>query len=133
MSSGPLTGFELSLPSELEVTPTLVSAAYKRAVRLGLYWRLKPEERAILTLARKLRAVKSPALKQALIRILSKVWPERARLYQAFMLGLEVAWRRLQAALKIGAVRVAEFYSSLAPREVLHLGLAAMSIPLLYR
>ncbi|MEM1510465.1 MAG: hypothetical protein QW096_11435 [Thermofilaceae archaeon] len=41
------------------MTPELVSAAYKRALRLGLYWRLKPEERAILALARRLRAIKS--------------------------------------------------------------------------
>ncbi|MEM0043070.1 MAG: hypothetical protein QXM80_03660 [Thermofilaceae archaeon] len=133
MSQGALPGFNPPLPQELEVTPELVSAALKRALRFGLYWRLKPEERAILCLSKRLKAIKSPLLKEIILKILTKVWPEKVKLYEAFKLGLQVARRRLQAALKVRASKVAEFYSGLTPRGILHLGLAAMSVPLLYR
>ncbi|MEM4455353.1 MAG: hypothetical protein QXT28_11615 [Thermofilaceae archaeon] len=133
MLGNPLPGFEPPLPLELQVTPELVSAAYKRALRLGLYWRLKPEERAILALARRLRAIKSPLLVEIILKILSKVWPEKARLHEAFKLGLQVVARRIQAALRVGAQRIADFYAKLTPKAILQLGLAAMNLPPLYR
>ncbi|MEM4444572.1 MAG: hypothetical protein QXJ21_04300 [Thermofilum sp.] len=133
MLGGPSAGFKPPLLPELEVTPALVSAAYKRALRLGLYWRLEPEERAILALARKLKAIKSPTLREIVVKILSKVWPEKAKLYEAFKLGLQVVEKRIQAALKIGAHSIAELYTKLAPKAILHLGLAVMNLSPLYR
>ncbi|MEM3931807.1 MAG: hypothetical protein QXQ95_08280, partial [Thermofilum sp.] len=57
-------------PPAIQISPQLVSAAYKRALRYGAYWRLRPEERALLFLARRLKAIKSPALREAILRIL---------------------------------------------------------------
>ncbi|MDW8004984.1 MAG: hypothetical protein RMI04_09260 [Thermofilaceae archaeon] len=133
MSAPQLSGFEPLLPPELEVTPGLVSAALKRAIRYGVFWRLKPEERAILFLARKLKSIKSPLLREVIVKIFSRVWPEKAKLYEAFNFGIQIIARRIEAALKVGARKVTEYYSKLNPRAILQLGLTTMNTPLFYR
>ena len=75
MSCSPLA--DASMPSPPPLTPQLVSAAYRRALRFGAFWRLRPKERALLILSRRLKAIKSPALREALLKIISKVWPEK--------------------------------------------------------
>ncbi|MEM4004430.1 MAG: hypothetical protein QXM43_02205 [Desulfurococcaceae archaeon] len=133
MSWGALPGFNPPLPQELEVTPELVSAALKRALRFGLYWRLKPEERAILCLSKKLRAIKSPLLKEIILKILTKVWPEKARALQAIEIGTKVLAHKVNTALKIGAKTVAQALLKAAPILIPQLGYSYMNVPLFYR
>ncbi|MHB9302333.1 hypothetical protein [Thermofilum pendens] len=120
-------------PAVPSLTPSLVSAAYKRALRLGTFWRLSAEERALLKLAGRLKAIKSPLLKEQLLKILEKVWPEKAKVFKAFEEGLKQLSKRIQLALKIGALAVAEELSKAGPQLVLHLGLAWINTPPFYR
>jgi tRNA A37 threonylcarbamoyladenosine synthetase subunit TsaC/SUA5/YrdC len=120
-------------PPAIQISPQLVSAAYKRALRYGAYWRLRPEERAILLLARRLRAIKSPALREAILKILEKVWPSEATMIKAYEEGLKILARKIQLALAIGAIQVAEALRRATHGIVLALGYSYQNTPLFYR
>jgi len=120
-------------PSQIQITPSLVSAAYKRSLRFGAYWRLRPEERAILLLARRLKAIKSPTLREAILKILEKVWPSKATMIKAYEEGLKILARKIQLALAIGAVQVAEALRRATHDIVLALGYSYQNTPLFYR
>ena len=120
-------------PAEALVTPELVSAAYRRALRFGTFWRLRPEERAVLILARRLRAIKSPVLREVLVKILEKVWPPRAMALRALEAGLRVLRRKIQLALKIGAVHVAHTLAEAGLHLIKQLGYSHLNTPPYYR
>jgi hypothetical protein len=115
------------------LTPSLVYAAYRRALRFGVFWRLRPEERAILVLASRLRAIRSPALREAVIRVLERVWPEKARTYRAFEAGVKVLLHRVSLALKIGAAEVAQALLAQAHKLIPTLGYSYLNTPSFYR
>jgi hypothetical protein len=115
------------------VTPELVSAAYKRALRFGAFWRLRPEERAVLILARRLRAIRSPVLREVILRILEKVWPSKAMMIKAYEEGLKLLARKIQLALAIGATHIAEALRKAGPEMIKTLGLQYLNTPPLYR
>ena len=121
------------MPSPPPLTPQLVSAAYRRALRFGAFWRLRPEERAILLLARRLQAIKSPLLREAILGILEKVWPEKAATFRAYELGVKALFYRVSLALKIGAQEVARELLSKAWSLVPVLGFSYMNIPAFYK
>jgi len=121
------------LPAEALVTPELVSAAYRRALRFGTFWRLRPEERAVLILARRLKAVKSPVLRGVILKILERVWPSRAMAIRAVEEGLKVLRRKIQLALKIGAVHVARTLAEAGLHLIKQLGYSHLNTPPYYR
>ena len=121
------------MPSQFQITPSFVSVAYKRSLRFGTFWRLRPEERAILILARGLRAIKSPTLREALLRILEKVWPSKATMIKTYEEGLKILARKIQLALAIGAIQVAEALRRATHGIVLALGYSYQNTPLFYR
>ena len=120
-------------PSQIQITPSLVSAAYKRSLRYGAFWRLRPEERAILLLARRLRAIKSPALREAILKILEKVWPSKATMIKAYEEGLKLLARKIQLALTIGATHIAEALKKASLETIKTLGIQYINTPLFYR
>jgi hypothetical protein len=79
-----------------------VRAAYKRALRTGLFWRLSPEERAILRISSTFSVIRSPTLVSTLYRIITLVLPSLARRAQALQLGLKVVEERVRQALSLG-------------------------------
>lgn len=119
--------------TQIQVTSSLVSAAYKRALRYGTFWKLPAEERAILLLARKLKSIKSPILLEAILRILGKIWPEKAKTFQAFEIGAKVLAHKVNTALKIGAKTIAQALLKAAPTLIPQLGYSYMNTPVLYR
>jgi len=119
--------------SQIQITPSLVSAAYKRSLRYGAFWRLRPEERAILFLARRLRAIKSPTLRETILRILEKVWPSKATMIKAYEEGLKLLARKIQLALAIGAIQVAEALRKAGQETIKILGIQYINTPLFYR
>jgi hypothetical protein len=121
-----------TLPA-IQITPSLVSAAYKRALRYGAYWRLRPEERALLLLARRLRAIKSPALREAILKILEKVWPSKATMIKAYEEGLRLLAKKIQLALAIGATHIAEALKKAGLDTIKTLGIQYINTPLFYR
>jgi len=120
-------------PPPPQITPQLVSTAYKRALRFGAFWRLRPEERAVLILARKLKAIKSPVLREVILRILEKVWPSKAKIIKAYEEGLKLLARKIQLALAIGATHIAEALRKAGPEMIKTLGLQYLNTPPLYR
>jgi len=121
------------MPSIIQISPQLVSAAYKRSLRYGAFWRLRPEERAILLLARRLKAIKSPTLRETILRILEKVWPSKATMIKAYEEGLRLLAKKIQLALAIGAVQVAEALRKAGQETIKILGIQYINTPLFYR
>jgi len=97
------------LQVELKVDKTLVDAAYRRALRTGKYFKLPPQERAALYLARKLTWIKSQTLKEVLKKIILKVWPSLAWRMKALEVGFKLLEKRVETALKIGYTRAREW------------------------
>ena len=120
-------------PPAMQISPQLVSAAYKRSLRFGVFWRLRPEERAILLLARRLRAIKSPALREAILKILEKVWPSKATMIKAYEEGLRLLAKKIQLALAIGATHLAEALKKASLETIKTLGIQYINTPLFYR
>jgi hypothetical protein len=120
-------------PPAIQISPQLVSAAYKRSLRFGVFWRLRPEERAILFLARRLRAIKSPTLREAILRIFEKVWPSKATMIKAYEEGLKLLARKIQLALAIGAIQVVEALRKAGQETIKVLGIQYLNTPLFYR
>ena len=107
-----------------------VRAAYKRALRTGLYWRLSPEERAILKLSCSFSLIKSPTLAQTLFRIISTVLPSLAKRAQALALGLKVVEERVRQALSMGYYQALEWLKDVS--LALRVGLSLMNTPKAY-
>lgn len=107
-----------------------VRAACKRALRTGLYWRLSPEERAILKLSCSFSVIKSPTLVRILFRIISLLLPSLARRVEALQLGLKVVEERVKQALSLGYYRALEWLADIS--LALRVGLALLNTPKAY-
>jgi hypothetical protein len=107
-----------------------VRAAYKRALRTGLYWRLSPEERAILRLSCSFSMIKSPTLVPILFRIISQVLPSLARMAQALALGTRVVEQRVRQALSLGYYQALEWLKDIS--YALRVGLSLLNTPKAY-
>jgi hypothetical protein len=107
-----------------------VRAAYKRALRTGLYWRLSPEERAILRLSCSFSLIKSPTLVPILFRIISIVLPSLARMAQALALGTRVVEQRVRQALSLGYYQALEWLKDIS--YALRVGLSLLNTPKAY-
>ena len=107
-----------------------VRAAYKQALRTGLYWRLSPEERAILKLSCSFSFIKSPTLVQTLYRIISIVLPSLAIKARALALGLKVVEERVRQALSMGYYQALEWLKDIS--FAMRVGLSLMNTPKAY-
>jgi hypothetical protein len=122
-------------PSGLASVPacidgSAVRAAYKRALRTGLYWRLSPEERAILRLSCSFSVIKSPTLAQILFNIIARVLPSLAVKARALALGLKVVEERVRQALSLGYYQALEWLKDIS--YALRVGLALQNTPKAY-
>ena len=107
-----------------------VRAAYKRALRTGLYWRLSPEERAILRISCSFSVIKSPTLVPILFKIISQVLPSLAVKAQALSLGLKVVEQRARQALSLGYYQALEWLKDIS--YALRVGLSLLNTPKTY-
>ena len=107
-----------------------VRASYKRALRTGLYWRLSPEERAILKLSCSFSVIRSPTLAQTLFRIISIVLPSLAVKAQALALGLKVVEERVRQALSMGYYQALEWLKDIS--FAMRVGLSLLNTPKAY-
>jgi hypothetical protein len=122
-------------PSGLASVPacidgSAVRAAYKRALRTGLYWRLSPEERAILKISCSFSVIKSPTLAQILFNIIARVLPSLAVKARALALGLKVVEERVRQALSLGYYQALEWLKDIS--YALRVGLALQNTPKAY-
>ena len=117
-----------SLPACID--GSAVRAAYRRALRTGLYWRLSPEERAILRLSCSFSLIKSPTLVPILFRIVSQVLPSLARMAQALALGTRVVEQRVRQALSLGYYQALEWLKDIS--LAVRVGLSLLNTPKAY-
>ena len=105
-------------------------AAYKRSLRTGLFWRLSPEERAILKISSTFSVIRSPTLIPILYRIISIVLPSLARGAQALALGMRVVEERVKQALSLGYYQALEWLKDIS--YALRVGLSLLNTPKAY-
>jgi len=107
-----------------------VRAAYKRALRTGLYWRLSPEERAILRLSCSFSLIRSPTLVPILFRIIARVLPSLAAKARALALGMRVVEERVRQALSLGYYQALEWLKDIS--YAVRVGLSLLNTPRAY-
>jgi hypothetical protein len=107
-----------------------VRAAYKRALRTGLFWRLSPEERAILRLSCSFSMIKSPTLVPILFRIIARVLPSLAAKARALALGMRVVEERVRQAFSLGYYQALEWLKDIS--LALRVGLSLLNTPRAY-
>jgi len=107
-----------------------VRAAYKRALRTGLFWRLSPEERAILRISSTFSVIRSPTLAPILFKIISQVLPSLAVKAQALSLGLKVVEQRVRQALSLGYYQALEWLKDIS--LAVRVGLSLLNTPKAY-
>ena len=107
-----------------------VRAAYKRSLRTGLFWRLSPEERAILRITCSFSLIKSPTLVSILFKIISQVLPSLAVKAQALSLGLKVVEERVRQALSLGYYQALEWLKDIS--YAMRVGLSLLNTPKAY-
>jgi len=94
---------------DIEVTPSLVDSVYRRALRNRTYFKLHPDERAILYLARRLSRISSPTLKKILLKIFEKIESYIVSRYRVLSIGLSILRRRVEQAVKLGYEKAIEW------------------------
>jgi len=114
-------------PTAVCIDGSAVRAAYKRAPRTGLYWRLSPEERAILRLSCSFSLIRSPTLVPILFRIIFQVLPSLARMAQALALGTRVVEQRVRRALSLGYYQALEWLKDIS--YAARVGLSLLNTP----
>jgi hypothetical protein len=107
-----------------------VRAAYKRSLRTGFFWRLSPEERAILRISCSFSVIKSPTLVSILYRIITLVLPSLARRAQALTLGMRVVEQRVKQALSLGYYQALEWLKDIS--LAVRVGLSLLNTPKAY-
>ena len=140
MRSKKLGKLDTAVVGELQVVlPPLSSrsvyAIYRKALRTGKYWKLLPEERAILRLAKNLNKIVSPLLREAIYKILVKIWPEKARYYIAVHEGIKALKKRAELAAKLEWIKLKEVLSKWRENReyVLQVGFSALNTSPFYR
>jgi hypothetical protein len=123
-----LPGLASTVPACID--GSTVRAAYKRSLRTGLYWRLSPEERAILRISSTFSFIKSPTLAQILHRIIFQVLPSLARRAQALALGMRVVEERVKQALSLGYYQALEWLKDIS--YAMRVGLSLLNTPKTY-
>ena len=95
---------------QINVSLELVRAAYRRSLRNGLYFKLNPEERAILKIsALYLSRIRSLTLREILSKIILKVWPSLAFKVRVLEVGFKLLKKRVETALRLGYSRAREW------------------------
>jgi len=118
--------------SALKITQTHIRNALKIALRTGRYFKLNSFERATLVLASKLvRIVKSQTLKEILLKIFEKISPKLTLKIKAFLIGLEIAKKRVEHALMLGYKKALSWMKD--TNYILYLGFMQLTTPPIYR
>jgi len=98
------------------------------ALRTGKFFKLHPDERAILTIsARIVSLVKSQTLREVLLKIFDKISSKLTLKIRAFMIGLEIIKRRVEQALALGYVKAKSWLKDV--NYILYLGFSHLNTP----
>ena len=117
---------------EVYITQSHIRNALRIALRTGKYFKLHPTERAILLLASRIVVrVRSQTLRDILLKIFEKISDKLTLKIKAYLIGLEIAHRRVEQALALGYRRALEWLRDL--NYILYLGLSYLNTPPLYQ
>jgi len=116
---------------DIEVTPSLVDSVYRRALRNRTYFKLHPDERAILYLARRLSRISSPTLKKVLLRIFEKIESYIVSRYRVLSIGLSILRRRVEQAIKLGYEKAVEWLDDID--MAIYLGISYLNTSPIYQ
>jgi len=111
-----------------EINTEVLRAAYKRALRNKTYFRLSLRERAILKISFLFfKRIKSEIVREALLKILDKVWPSMAFKIRALEVGFSLLRKRVEIALKLGYRRAKAWLNDL--NFAFYLGVSSLNAP----
>ena len=116
---------------DIEVTPSLVDSVYRRALRNRTYFKLHPDERAILYLARRLSRISSPTLKKVLLRIFEKIESYIVSRYRVLSIGLSILRKRIEQAIKLGYEKAIEWLDDID--MAIYLGISYLNTSPIYQ
>ena len=116
---------------DVEITPSLVDSVYRRSLRNRTYFKLHPDERAILYLARRLSRISSPTLKKVLLRIFEKIESYLISRYKVLSIGLSILRRRVEQAIKLGYGKAIEWLDDID--MAIYLGISYLNTSPIYR
>ena len=109
-----------------------VRAAIRRAMRLGVWFRLDPLKRTVLELAvRALDLIKSSILIQLFEELLDLIHPNRRLLREAWEIGFKIVRRRVEQALTLGNKKAVEWLKN--KKLILAYGLSYLNTPPFYK
>ena len=95
---------------DIEITRDLLLKAKRKALRNGKWFKLHPIERAVLTLASKvLTRIKSETLKEVIVKALEKISESLLLKWKVLSIGMELARRRVEQAVKLGNYRAKDW------------------------
>ena len=116
---------------DIEVTPSLVDSVYRRSLRNRTYFKLHPDERAILYLTRRLSRISSPTLKEILLRIFEKIESYLVSRYRVLSIGLSILRRRVEQAIRLGYEKAVEWLDDID--MAIYLGISYLNTSPIYR
>ena len=116
---------------DIEITPSLVDSVYRRALRNRTYFKLHPDERAILYLSRRLPRINSPTLKKILLRIFEKIESYIISRYRVLSIGLSILRRRVEQAIKLGYEKAIEWLDDIS--MAIYLGISYLNTSPIYQ
>jgi len=116
----------------IEITPSLVDSVYRRrALRNRTYFKLHPDEKAILYLSRRLPRISSLTLKSILLKIFEKIESYVVSRYRVLSIGLSILRRRVEQAIKLGYGKAIEWLDDID--LAVYLGVSYLNTSPIYR
>ena len=116
---------------DIEITPSLVESVYRRALRSRTYFKLHPDEKAILYLARRLPKIRNRTLKSILLKIFEKVESYIVSRYRVLSIGLSILRKRAEQAIKLGYEKALEWLDDID--LAIYLGISYLNTSPIYR
>ena len=117
---------------DIEITKDLLIRARKIALRNGKWYKLHPMERAVLLLSSKiLTRIKSQVLKEIIIKILEKISRSLLLKWKILQIGLELAKKRVEQAIKLGNYKARDWLRDFA--YIWYLGWSYLHTSPIYR
>jgi len=115
----------------IEITPSLVDSVYRRALRNRTYFKLHPDEKAILYLSRRLPRISSLTLESILLKIFEKIESYVVSRYRVLSIGLSILRRRVEQAIKLGYGKAIEWLDDID--LAVYLGVSYLNTSPIYR
>ena len=110
----------------------LIARAKTIAIRTGKWFKLHPAERILIDLTIKtLKHIRSQTLIQLILKILDKISPKITYIYKAYQIGLEIAKKRVEQALKLGYIKAKKWLKDI--NYIIYLGVSYLNTSPIYQ